>query len=92
MEIVYGPPNFGETPAIDQKRSVPFLIIDRPIDICANTTDEFGQGPLSGVSKIQVVYPINYDRSRAGQGSIRGELQRANNAFHYTPVILIVSD
>jgi hypothetical protein len=91
-EEVFGPPGFGETPAVDQRRSIPVLVLDSPVDICVGGADEIDDAPINAVSKVQLIYlPASAPRL-SGRVSVDGELQRATNAFHYTPVTLLIRD
>jgi hypothetical protein len=85
---VYGPPNFGETPKIDEKRVIPVLILDKPISVCAGSDEEIDDSPVSEVTEIQIA---NYSAHALGRNevSLSGVLERAQNAYHYTPVFFI---
>ena len=90
FENAFGPPGFGENPARDQRRTVPILVLDRPIDICPGTTDEIDDASIARVRRLQLIYSHGTPRQSPGRTFVTGELQRATNAFHATPVTLIV--
>jgi hypothetical protein len=85
-----GRPGFGENSARDQRRMIPVLILDRPIDICPGRVDEIDTAPIPGVRRVQLIYDRGSPRRRRGRTAVTGELQRATNAFHHEPVTLIV--
>lgn len=85
---VYGPPNFGETPNTDERRTIPVLVLNEPIDICHGAQDEINVSPVNHVTDVQLVdYSVR--STRRIEVSISGTLERAQNAFHYTPVFFI---
>lgn len=86
---VYGPPNFGETPDVDERRRVKVLVSREPLEICAGSPEEVDIVPIHGVREVQLVDYIPAAQ-RGTQVSIEGTLQRAQNAYHYTPVILVI--
>jgi hypothetical protein len=87
---VYGPPGFGETPEIDERRSIPILTLETPIDICQGSESEIDVTPLQGITEVQIVnYSSPYP---SGRTLIAGSLERAQNAFHYTSIFLVVDE
>ena len=89
-ENVFGPPGFGENPQIDQRRLIPVLALDDPIDICPGTDEEIDTAPIYDVRRVQLIHVRGTGRRWHGRVFVNGELQRGTNAFHYTPVTLIV--
>jgi hypothetical protein len=89
-ESVFGPPGFGESPRVDQRRSIPVLALDNPIDICPGANEEIDTAPIRGVRRVQLIGAPGNDRRLSGRVFLIGELQRGTNAIHYPPVTLVV--
>ena len=85
---VYGPPNFGETPETDQRRTILVFLPSEPIHLCGESSGTAGDPPETNVTDMQL---INYSRrgSLGTPTSVTGSLARADNAYHYTRVIMI---
>lgn len=89
-EPAFGPPGFGENPRVDERRIVPFLLLNRPIDICRGRPSEFSSDPVPSVRRVQVIFP--HVRPRRREGLFTGYLSRGDNPFHLTPIILSVEN
>ncbi len=87
-ENVFGPPGFGESPRTDERRSIPVLVLYRPINICRGRVDEIDTEPISNVRRVQLIYIGNHSQRLRGRATVTGTLNRATNAFHYTRVTL----
>lgn len=87
---VFGPPGFGENPQTDEQRSIPVLVLDRPINICRGIEGEINTTPITSVRRVQLIYIGNTTRLR-GRVNVSGILNRATNAFHYTRVTLRIT-
>jgi hypothetical protein len=90
-EIKFGPPGFGDYPRTDRRLSVPILHLDEQISICPGADDDIDDSPVGQVDQVQLIYVNSATVPRAaGRVNVVGILQRATNAFHVTPVTLIV--
>ena len=87
---VYGPPNFGETPAIDQRRVVRIFTPHRPVRICDTRGDVADRHEDPSVTEMQLINDEG-GHTVENERSVTGVLARSENALHYTPVIFIVS-
>jgi hypothetical protein len=89
----YGPPNYGETPAQDEKLRVPILELARPADICANPTGDVDRETYHNLREIQLnfakqqVSPEVYLSRRL---NVRGTLYQAISGYHFTKVLMMV--
>lgn len=94
IEPRYGPPNYGETPDIDQKVQVPIVKLAHPIDVCSEPTAQLNTESFTGISEIQlVVEPADATTyaSLVGQRiAVVGSLSEALTGHHYTKVVLSV--
>jgi hypothetical protein len=91
--LEYGPPNYGEDPAHDEKGFYWFLDLDKPICVNGSDEDSPDEEGETGVRRLQIVYN-RYPKGRGWIGhkaSITGTLFHAHTAHHYTKV-LIISD
>ena len=89
----YGPPNFGEDTATDQKVTVPVLKLDSPVNVCGDTTrhDYFNAGTYLHVEEMQVVSMSLDTASMHRHVVITGTLYEKQNAHHYTDVLIRVT-
>lgn len=87
----FGPPNFGETPAADERISVPVLILSSPVSVCADTTSDANNEALSGVDSIQLVRDDALQRLVGRSMVVRGRLSRAVTGRQYFPAVLTVT-
>ncbi len=87
----YGPPNFGDTPDLDEKVVYWFLDLTRPI--CVNARED-GSGlneEARDVRHLHIVYMKGYPEGDGWIGrpvAITGTLYHAHTAFHRTPVLI----
>lgn len=88
--LYYGPPGFGETPAVDQQEVGFYVIPDNPL--CTFNQDGMFNGATSGVELVQMVLdsagyanarPHLNSRVRA-KGTLFGEL----SGHHHAPLLL----
>jgi len=83
----YGPPNYGETPNVDEKVTVPVLKIDRPIRVCASKNDDGGDDEQ--VHSMQIVTKNAFPRALYGSRiRVTGTLFSAQSGHHYTSVLI----
>jgi len=89
LEKFYGPPNYGETPEIDQKEEIPLLDIGRSIrmtgisyGVVSKATDQ---------NKIQLITEDGGQIKAAPCVNVTGTLFEAISGHHHTPVLLKVS-
>src|SRR5215469_12074506 len=50
----YGPPNYGETPATDEKLHVAILHLTHPLDVCGDTRDATTSESFKGLQAVQL--------------------------------------
>jgi hypothetical protein len=84
---VFGPPNFGATPKSDEVRDIWVLSLRHSVNICSGNKDEIDDEPIKNLKEFQL---IGYKFGHQQNITISGSLERSQNAFHYTPVIMIV--
>lgn len=87
----FGPPNFGETPAVDERISVPVLILTAPVSICADSTSDTNNEALPVVDSVQLVRDDALLRLVGRSIVVRGRLSRAVTGRHYFPALLTVT-
>lgn len=90
IEEHFGPPNFGETPEIDERRRVAILYLDRRLSVCPSATETVHQDGLVGVTKVQLALPTSVKAAAGTEVEAAGKLVRSENAFHYTDVVMLV--
>ena len=89
----YGPPNYGEDSATDQKVQVPILVLDHPVNVCGDSTSQVNSESVHDVKEIQLVLPDGahaYDRLMNQSVVVTGTLSAAVSGHHYTPVVLTI--
>lgn len=86
---VYGPPNFGDTPEVDQRRTVRILTLSEPIDLCARQGSHAGEPAELHVNEVQLIAPTARATAEP-ERVLTGVLARSDNALHYTRVIFIL--
>lgn len=92
-EVRYGPPNYGEDSATDSRINVTFLILDRPIDMCGQSTSAINADSLRGVGEVQLLNVAGDSSSNALLGrkvTAVGELEEATFGPEYTRVVMTV--
>lgn len=98
-EVIYGPPNYGETPETDIKYIGYVLKLDKPINVISNTPDVVSkegsrQRSYRNVSRIQLeerkirIILKEYDGLHI---RVSGYLMEAYNGYHATDVLIDVS-
>lgn len=94
VEQRYGPPNYGETPAKDERLRVTFLNLAAPINVCGRTTGEDNRESLSGVRQVQLNLAKLRTRPAIKPGqtvTIRGTLYHGFSGYHFTDAVMNVS-
>lgn len=86
----YGPPTFGENPSKDEKLSIHVLKLETPIAVCRGTSDEIDIEPIANIDTIQLIGEKDRPFRQKQRAVVSGKLIRADNAFHFTDVLLIV--
>lgn len=84
----YGPPNFGEQPDTDEKLSVPLLVLDRKISVCADSSSDVNNENVVGLDTLQLVTARQLDPYAGRRVSVSGRLSRAVTGYHLTPAVL----
>lgn len=89
--LEYGPPNYGEDPAHDDKGFYWFLDLDQPICVNGKDEDSPDDEGEAGVRRLQIVYMNGYPKGRGWIGhrvSITGTLFHAATLHDYTEVLI----
>jgi hypothetical protein len=92
QQLRSGPPGYGETPKLDKRDTILVLRLDTAINVCAGA---FGTDArtTNGVREIQLTGHVDDIRSRLNTTvTVRGELLRAELAWHYTPIVFHVEE
>jgi hypothetical protein len=88
----YGPPGFGENPAVDQHVVLSVLRLNAPIDVEGDSTSAFNRDDAVNIRMLQLAAAT--DRAWAGltgkEVVAHGTLFHAQAAEHYTEVLLQV--
>lgn len=88
IEDMFGPPNFGQTPATDEKIRVPIIHLKENISIC-ETSGSTVSAPPASVDRIQLIGLEGQNLRDASHIAVEGELIPAENAFHFTDIVMI---
>jgi hypothetical protein len=91
MRTFWGPPNFGADTSVDRKEVCPILLLDNPINMAADTTDEFNERKI-GVTKIQLVTDKSVGNFIEKKVTVTGTLFGAMTGHHHTDVLLMLID
>jgi hypothetical protein len=85
----FGPPNFGEDPAHDQREVYPVLVLDQPLYLCA-ALDRTEERDAHLVRRMQLIIQVRpYGADWNGKHvSVQGKLFLAETGHHHTPVVL----
>jgi len=90
LEKFYGPPNYGETLAIDQKVELPVLYTEHSFDVKGISYNIYSQS--NNQHKVQLIthndHLLEYDKCV----KVTGTLFEAVSGHHHTTVLLDVSD
>jgi hypothetical protein len=54
IDKMYGPPNFGENPATDEKLHVAILHLSHPLDVCGDDKSEFTSETFTGLQTVEL--------------------------------------
>ena len=89
----FGPPGYGENPKEDQMRTIFVLVLDRPVDVCADTTEVAPQPLLRHATEMQLTE--NFDgaalaRHIGSRLDVFGTLRRRAWPTDYTEAIVRV--
>jgi len=90
LEKHYGPPNFGETPNIDQVVMIPILELDVPISVAANQNDKINKRTFAGLKRVQIVSLNTSELSKlSGKHiTVEGSLFERHSSQHFTEVLI----
>jgi hypothetical protein len=89
----YGPPNYGETPAKDEKLHVAILHLTHPLDVCGDTKDATTSESFKGLQVVQLNFSnLHTDPKRYADQKIavKGTLYRAISGYHFADVLMTV--
>jgi hypothetical protein len=90
MENFWGPPGYGEDTLTDMKEHCAMLILDKPINVLADTSSEFNES-VNDVGIIQLASTIKLNEYLGKRVTIKGKLFGAQTGHHHTPVLLDVT-
>lgn len=90
----FGPPNYGENPAIDSREKHIYVDLDAPMCVVAGD-DQSDFAPAERDLKImQLVYRVDakdWDNAWIGKRArLTGTLYHAHTGHHWTPVLMTV--
>ena len=89
----YGPPNYGESPATDQKVQVPILVLSSPVNVRADSASEVNTESFQCVREVQLVRLSSSPAYRrfVGQSIVAtGTLFQRFTGHHHTDVLLVL--
>jgi hypothetical protein len=94
VEEHYGPPNFGETPAIDKKEGVIILNLDAPIDVTPGSQSSANVSSFNDVQHIQLLGQQTLQLMHLGGRHIilRGRLFEKQSGENFTDVLMNVGE
>ena len=90
----FGPPNFGEDPAHDEKQRYWRPDLDNPICVNGKNEDSPDMDGESDVRNLQIVYLKGYPQGGDWAGhraSVTGTLFHAYNGHHHTTVLILAA-
>lgn len=91
VRVTFGPPNFGENPAIDSRLHVPLLRLQEPISTCASPTSAENMDAFDNVKFVQLVFPDSVELPRRGATIVVvGSLFQAQLGGQVTKVLMDV--
>ena len=91
VEVKYGPPNFGGTPAVDRRDRIYVLKLERPITVGTAESHWYKDDlPVSGITKVQLDFedPESGSHRPGKLITIRGTLWKQEAANDYYPIVL----
>lgn len=90
----YGPPNFGETPDIDKKESVPILVLKEPVSVRGNPRSVTDQETERNITEIHLVFGSRYSSAALSgrEVAVIGTLFHAVTGHHATKVLMNVHE
>lgn len=87
----YGPPNFGETPRVDQPIRVPILRLNHAIAVCGDPTSDVNRDTVRAITQIQLIFPHQSALPWYGKHiRVRGTLMLGHTGNHFTRVVMVV--
>jgi hypothetical protein len=89
----YGPPNYGETPAKDEKLHVAILHLTHPLDVCGDTRDASTTDSFKGLQVVQLTFSNMHDDPKRYAGksiAVKGTLYRGITGHEFTDVLMTV--
>lgn len=88
----FGPPNYGETPEIDARLTIPVLELSTTLNVRGDPGSELNIESVEGVREVQLASLSASDLKRRLNTHVvcRGSLFRAVSGHHFTEVVLTV--
>lgn len=89
----FGPPGYGEDSVQDERVTILVLELDRPINVCADTSRDFPRPAVAGVTQVQMTGRLDPERVSRSTGlklTVYGTLTRRARGSDYTEVLIRV--
>jgi hypothetical protein len=88
----YGPPGFGENPAVDEHVILSVLKLRTPIDVEGDAASQFNRDTARDIRMLQLVAPDDrmWAELNGKPVTATGTLYHSQTAGHYTEVLLNV--
>ena len=94
VEVKSGPPNYGETPASDERIRVAILHLDQPVSVCGDSADIDNSESVSDVREIQLNLANarnSYKQLVGKRVEVTGSLYHSFAGEHFTDVLITVA-
>jgi len=88
----YGPPNYGENPKTDSRELLPFLVLDRPVNVRGNPDPDSwpDQVSVEHVRTMELVLTLPHKNMIGKNVIVKGMLFHAFTGHHHTDVLMSV--
>lgn len=90
MENFWGPPGYGEDTLIDMKENCATLVLEMPIDVAADSSNEFNESAKE-IGIIQLASTKDLNAYSGKRVTLKGKLFGAQTGHHHTPVLMDVT-
>ena len=88
----YGPPNYGESPKTDSKETQYVLILDSPVDIVGDRSDQTTERGVKRVTLVVNDFKAHHVETLLGSRvEVQGTLFHASTGHHHTKVLINVA-
>lgn len=89
MQNCWGPPGYGEDTLTDAKEACVMLILETPIDVEADSTNDFNLA-VDSLAIIQLASATKLDDYFGKRVTVKGKLFGAQTGHHHTAVLMDV--